>query len=184
MSKRSVFCISASRGRADRIVHELKAAAFSNADLSVLFLDRSASNQNASTNKAPASTTSPAGPSPAEIRGVMAWIASIRPLVIPGVSPLIAAGPVAAVLGNSTVGGIAGGLIDFDVPQVEASRYEARIKDGDILIGVHSENPEKSNEAREIFTANEAEDICTLIEISTPKIPLQSAYGPSRQTVA
>jgi outer membrane lipoprotein SlyB len=114
----------------------------------------------------------------------LGWIAGIRSIVIPGVDPLIAAGPVAAAMGSATVGGIAGGLIDFDVPHVEASRYESRIKDGQILIAVHSENPEMSDRAREIFTANEAEAICTMIDVFTPKIPLRSASGTPRESVA
>jgi hypothetical protein len=180
MAKRSVFCISASRGRADRLVHDLKEADFSGSDLSVLFLDRSPTGLRPGAKGTPGSVTSAAAPPSAEIRGVLSWIAGIRSIVIPGVGPLIAAGPVAAALSSATVGGIAGGLIAFDVPQVEAARYDGRIMGGDILIAVHSENPERSNQAREIFTANEAESICTMIEVLAPKPPLQSAYGPRR----
>jgi hypothetical protein len=179
MSKRSVFCIASSRGRADRIVHDLKEAAFAGTDISVLFLDGSVA-----ATKRPAAAAVPAAQSSSEIRGVLGWIAGIRSIVIPGVDPLIAAGPVAAAMGSATVGGIAGGLIDFDVPHVEASRYESRIKDGQILIAVHSENPEMSDRAREIFTANEAEAICTMIDVFTPKIPLRSASGTPRESVA
>jgi hypothetical protein len=178
MSKRSVFCIAASRGRADRIVHDLKEAGYSGAELSVLFLDGSAGDGRASASKSHAAVGVLAVRSACEIRGVLAWIAGIRPLVIPGVGPLIAAGPVAAALGSATLGGIAGGLTDFDVPQVEAMRYESRIKDGAILISVHSENPEKSDQARGIFTENGAENICTMIEVSTPKFPWRNAGAP------
>jgi hypothetical protein len=180
MPKRSVFCISASRGRADRIVHDLKEAGFAGSDLSILFLNQSATERHPGNKATPAAAVSAAVPPAAEIRGVLAWIPGIRPLVIPGVSPLIAAGPIAAALSSATVGGIAGGLTDFNVPQTEAARYEGRINGGDMLIAVHSENPERSNQAREIFTANEAENICTMIEVLAPRISLQSAYGPPR----
>jgi hypothetical protein len=184
MSKRSVFCIAESRGRADRIVHDLKEANFSSTDLSVLFLDGTASDGPASAAKPLTAKNVLTARSAGEIRGVLGWIAGIRSLVIPGVGPLIGAGPVAAALSSVTLGGIAGGLLDFDVPQVEASRYEGRIKDGCILISVHSENPEKSDQARGIFTENEAENICTLIEVSTPKIRLRNAAGSPREFVA
>jgi hypothetical protein len=180
MSKRSVFCIAASRGRADCIIHDLKTAAFSNRDLSVLFLDGRAGNGPAGTPKLPVQTAESAG----EIRGVLSWIEGIRSLSIPGVGPLIAAGPIAAALGSATVGGLAGGLMDFDVPEVEARRFEARIKDGQILLAVHSENPEMSDQARGIFTANEAEAICTMIDVFTPKTFLRGASGPSRESAA
>ena len=184
MSKRSVFCIAPSRGRADRIVHELKEAEFSNTVISVLFLDRSAGDERAGSNKPSASAGAPASRSTGEIRGVFSWIDGIRSLTIPGVGPLIAAGPVAAALSSTTVGGVAGGLVDFDVPQVEAARYEARIKDGQILIAVHSENPEMSDHAREIFTANEAEAICTMIDVFTPKTLLRNPSGPPHASAA
>ncbi len=180
MSKRSVFCIASSRGRADCIIHDLKTAAFSNRDLSVLFLDGRAGDGPGGAPKPPA----PAAESAGEIRGVLSWIEGIRSLAIPGVGPLIAAGPIAAALGSATVGGIAGGLMDFDVPEVEARRFEAKIKDGQILLAVHSENPEMSDQAREIFTTNAAEAICTMIDVFTPKTPLGSAYGPRRESAA
>jgi len=184
MPKRSVICISASRGRADRIVHDLKEAGFSGSDLSVLFLDRSTTDRRPGNKGIPASPISAVAPPSTEIRGVLGWIPGIRLLLIPGVAPLIAAGPIAAALSSATVGGIAGGLIDFNVPQVEAARYEGRINDGDMLIAVHSENPESSDQARAIFTANEAENIFTMIEVLASKISLQSAYGPHSRTVA
>lgn len=40
MTKKSVFCIATSRGKAERIVESLKAANFSNNDISVLFPDK------------------------------------------------------------------------------------------------------------------------------------------------
>jgi hypothetical protein len=184
MSKRSVFCVASSRGRADRILHDLKEAEFASTEISVLFLDSAASEARAAAGKASApsgaAVVRPAG----EIRGVLGWIDGIRSLAIPGVGPLIAAGPVAAVLSSRTVGGIAGGLADFDVPNVEASRYEAKIKEGQILIAVHSENPEKSDQAREIFNANEAEAVFTMIDVFTPRTLLKGASGPQRESAA
>jgi hypothetical protein len=173
------LCIAPSRGRADRIVHDLKEAGFLATDLSVLFLDESTSDRPASSAKSLTSKDVLTARSACEIRGVLGWIAGISTLVIPGVGPLIGAGPVASALGSATLGGIAGGLIDFDVPQVEAMRYEGRIKDGCILISVHSENPEKSDEARGIFTENGAENICTLIEVSTSRIPWRTTAFPN-----
>jgi hypothetical protein len=114
----------------------------------------------------------------------LGWIAGICPIVIPGAAPLIGAGPVAAALSSTTRGGIAGGLTDFDVPQVEAGIYEGRIADGGLLISVHSENPETSDQARGIFTENGAEHIFTMIEVSTPKPYLRSVGGPPRGSVA
>ena len=43
MSKKSVFCIAPFRHQADQIVNQLKAANFSNNDISVLFPDKATS---------------------------------------------------------------------------------------------------------------------------------------------
>jgi len=184
MSKRSVFCIATSRGRADRIIHDLREAEFPNTEISVLFLAGSADDGGASAKERPVAERAPAAQSAGEIRGVLGWIAGAGQIVIPGVGPLIAAGPIAAALGSATVGGIAGGLVDFDIPPAEARHYEARIKIGQIFIVVHSENPEISGRAREIFAANEAEAICTMVDVFTPRIPLRSASGPPRKSAA
>lgn len=184
MSQRSVYCITQSRGRADRIVHDLKEEDFSSTGISILFLDPSANDERASANGASVAARAVVAQSAPAIRGVMRWIAGIGPVVIPGVGPLIAAGPIGAALSRATVGGVAGGLIDFGVPQLEAKRYEGRIKDGHILISVHTENPEKSDRAREIFVAEGAEDICTMIEVSTPKFLSRTPFDLPRVTAA
>ncbi len=176
MSQRSVFCIASSRGRADRIVHQLKEAGFSNQDISALFLDQHPGGERAPGRKAGASTGA--------IRGVMGWIAGVRRVVIPGVDPLIAAGPVAVALGEATAGGVAGGLIDFGIPPVEARCYEARILDGAFLIAVQSANPDQSDRAREIFATEGAENICTLTNVSTAQSPRGGAGGVPRRTAA
>ena len=97
----------------------------------------------------------------------MAWIAAVACRVVPGVDPVIAAGPIANVLSNAEGGSVANGLIDFGVPHAEARRYEGRIRDGNILVSVHTESSDKSDQAREIFSAAGAEDICMMTENSS-----------------
>jgi len=170
MSRNSVFCIAPSRGRADRIVHGLKEAEFPSTDISVVFLDQEAG------------AGREASPAKGAIRGVLGWIAGARRMAIPGIDSLIAAGPVAAALGGATVRGVAGGLIEFGLPPAEAGGYEGRIKGGAFLIAVQSENPDRCDRAREIFTAEGAEDLCTQIEISTPMPARRNTYGMFRGT--
>ena len=114
----------------------------------------------------------------------MGWIAGIGALAIPGVGPFIAAGPIIAALSGAaigaTVGGIAGGLIGLGIPEIEAKRYEGKVKAGNILISVHTENSTEITRAKDIFTKAGAEDICTTGEASTPKNPKENAYVPRR----
>ena len=174
MSKKSVFCITTSRDQADRIVGLLKAANFSNNDISVLFPDKDTTRDFAheKNTKAPEGVATGAGTG-GVIGGALGWIAGIGALAIPGVGPFIAAGPIMAALSGAAIGaatgGIAGGLIGLGIPELEAKRYEGKIKEGNILISVHTENSEEISRAKDIFTKAGAQDICTTGESSPPK---------------
>ncbi len=173
MSKKSVFCIATTRNQADQIVDRLKAANFSNNDISALFADKDTSHDFAheKNTKAPEGAVTGAGTG-GVIGGALGWIAGIGALAIPGIGPFIAAGPIMAALSGAaigaTVGGIAGGLIGLGIPELEAKRYEGKLKEGNILISVHADNSEEITRAKDIFTKEGAQDICTTGESSTP----------------
>jgi hypothetical protein len=174
MSKKSVYCIATSRTQANQIVNQLKAARFSNSDISALFADKESGHDFAheKNTKAPAGAVAGAGTG-GIIGGALGWIAGIGALAIPGVGPFIAAGPIMAALGGAavgaTVGGITGALIGMGIPELEAKRYEGKLKQGNILISVHAENSEEIDRAKAIFDQAGAEDICTVADSSTPK---------------
>ena len=69
---------------------------------------------------------------------------------------------------GAAVGGIAGGLIGLGIPEFEAKRYEGKVKQGNLLISVHTDNSEEITRAKDIFSRAGAQDICTG-EASTPK---------------
>ena len=52
---------------------------------------------------------------------------------------------------GAAVGGISGALIGLGIPEYEAKQYEGKIKEGNILIAVHSENSEEVKRAKDIF---------------------------------
>jgi len=182
MSKKSVFCITTSRDQADRIVDQLKTADFSSNDISVLFPDKGTTRDFAheKNTKAPEGAVTGAGAG-GVLGGALGWIAGIGALAIPGVGPFIAAGPIVAALSGAalgaTVGGIAGALIGMGIPEIEAKRYEGKVKAGNILISVHTENSEEIATAKDIFTKAGAEDICTTGEASTPKESRAASRG-------
>jgi hypothetical protein len=185
MPQRSVFCIALSRGRAGRIVLDLKEGRFSSTEISALFLDQSAISVRDEANEDSHSPSELPIQSADVICGVMAWIAAVACHVVPGVDPIIAAGPIATVLSDATSNGVADGLIDFGVPQAEARRYEGRIKDGRVLVSVHTESSDKSDQARAIFSAAGAEDICTTTENRPSKSSTSwDVYGTSGATMA
>ena len=194
MSKKSVFCIATSRSQTDRIVDQLKTANFSNNDISVLFPDKGTTRDFAheKNTKAPEGAVAGAGTG-GVVGGALGWIVGIGALAIPGVGPFIAAGPILAALSGAAIGaaagGIAGGLIGMGIPELEAKRYEGKVKEGNILLSVHTENSEEIKLAKKIFTNAGAQDICTTGEASTPTDnkateraahPAEEAYAGTR----
>ena len=107
------------------------------------------------------------------IGGALGWIVGIGALAIPGVGPFIAAGPIMAALSGAAIGaaagGIAGGLIGLGIPELEAKRYEGKVKAGNLLLSVHTENSEEITRAKDIFKQAGAQDICVTGDASTPK---------------
>ena len=73
-----------------------------------------------------------------------------------------------AAVGAAT-GGIVGGLIGLGIPEIEAKRYEEKLKKGNYLIAVHTEEGEDANRAKRIFQNAGAEDLSTVSEASAPK---------------
>jgi len=184
--EKSVFCITTSREQADHVVERLKTANFSNNDISVLFPDKGTTRDFAheKNTKAPEGAVVGAGTG-GVIGGALGWIAGIGALAIPGVGPFIAAGPIIAALSGAAVGaavgGIAGGLIGLGIPEIEAKRYEGKVKAGNILISVHTEDSQEIARAKDIFTQTGAQDICSTGEASTPKeskAPHRAAHPP------
>src|SRR5208282_1925891 len=94
--------------------------------------------------------------------------AGIGSLAIPGVGPLIAAGPIIAALTGvgvgGAVGGIAGALVGMGIPEYEAKRFEGRVKSGGILLSVHSDNAEWTKKAKKVLENTGAEDISSASE--------------------
>ncbi|MGI8966209.1 MAG: DUF3341 domain-containing protein, partial [Limisphaerales bacterium] len=121
--------------------------------------------------KAPEGATT-GGVSGGLLGGALGWLVGIGALAIPGVGPFIAAGPIMAALGGAAVGGAVGGitgaLIGLGIPELEAKRYEGKIKGGNVLIAVHSENSDETKRAKEIFENAGAEDISSTGESSAP----------------
>jgi uncharacterized membrane protein len=75
-----------------------------------------------------------------------------------------------AALGGAAVGaatgGLAGALIGLGVPELEAKQYEERIRSGNILMSVHTEDAEERRRAKDILERHHASDISSAGEES------------------
>jgi hypothetical protein len=91
-------------------------------------------------------------------------------LAIPGIGPVIAAGPLLAALAGIGIGGALGGftgsLVGLGIPEYEAKKYEGQLLKGGILVAVRCETPQQADRAREVFAASGAQDVATSRETS------------------
>lgn len=161
---KSVFGIMPSEASAIQAAEALKSAGFLPNDISALFPDKSGTKDFAHEQhtKAPEGATTGAGVGGA-LGGGLGWLMGIGALAIPGVGPFVAAGPIMAALSGAAagalVGGITGSLIGLGIPELEAKRYEGKIRAGNILLAVHAETSEQIDRAKEIFKNAGAEDV-------------------------
>jgi hypothetical protein len=75
-------------------------------------------------------------------------------------------GALAGVGVGGAIGGIAGALIGMGIPEYEAKRYEGRIREGGILLSVHSDNSEWTKRAKQILEQTGAQDVSSTGEAS------------------
>jgi hypothetical protein len=174
MAKKAVFCTVNTEDKAIRIVDDLKSAGFSSNDISGLFPDRRSSRDFAHEQNTKAPEGAAAGASAGGLLGgALGWLAGIGALAIPGVGPLIAAGPIMGLLSGAAVGaatgGVTGALVGYGMPEIEAKRYEGKVKGGNIVLSVHTDNGDEVSRAKEIMKRHHAEDISYTGEASVPR---------------
>jgi rhodanese-related sulfurtransferase len=168
----AVFGIYKSVAQAERAVATLTSAGFANNDISVLLTDAQSSHDFAHQKKTKAPEGTAAGATTGGIiGGALGLLAGIGTLAIPGVGPLIAAGPLLATLAGVGAGGAAGGIIGalagMGIPEYEAKRYEGRVKNGGVLLSVHCDSSKRVTAAKELLKSTGAEDISATGEVSS-----------------
>lgn len=161
---KAVFGIFSSRGEAERAVDVLIDAGFPSTCISVLLPDTRSTQELAHEKhtKAPEGTTAGATVG-GVIGGTLGLLAGAGALAIPGIGPLLAAGPIVAGLAGlgagGAVGGLVGALAGMGVPEYEAKSYEGRVKGGGMLLSVHCETAEQVDRARHLLAGAGATDI-------------------------
>jgi len=164
--ERAVICIVRDEPIALRIVDRLRTAGFSGGDISVLFPDRGGSRDFAHEQGTKAPEGAATGAATGGILGgVGGWLVGIGALAIPGLGPFVAAGPIMAALSGAAagaaLGGVTGALVGMGIPEYEAKLYEGKLKDGRLLLAVHTEDADQRRQAKEIFEREGAEDVRT-----------------------
>jgi hypothetical protein len=147
----------------------LRAASFSNNDTSVLFPDKIGTRDfvHEHNTKAPEGAVTGAGTG-GILGGALGWLVGIGTVAIPGLGPFIAAGPLMAALSGAAagaaLGGVTGALIGMGILEYEAKQYEGKLREGNILISVHTEDSTERERAKTIFENLRAESISSTSE--------------------
>jgi hypothetical protein len=168
-----VYGIATTDEQAVRISNRLNNAGFAPADISVVSSDRRGPRELAHQNstKAPEGAATGVGAG-AILGGAVGWLVGIGALAIPGVGPLVAAGPILAALSGvavgGTLGGLTGALVGLGIPEYEAKLYEENLQKGNILLCAHAENLHYATQARQIFLDEGATDVSVGQEAAVP----------------
>lgn len=169
--KTAVYGIYRAESQAEQAAGRLLAAGFSNDSISVLLQDTRGTKDFAheKNTKAPEGTAAGATTG-GVVGGTLGLLAGIGALAIPGVGPLIAAGPIMGALAGLGVGGAVGGLIGamvgMGIPEYEAKRYEGHLKKGGVLMSVHCSTSEQIDRAKKLLEQTGAQDISSSGEAS------------------
>ncbi len=177
MSKnKSVIATVDSQARAERIVVSLQSAGVAPSDISAIFPDQRGSRDFAleQNTKAPEGAVTGVA-SGGVLGGTLGLLAGIGALAIPGLGPFIAAGPLMAALSGAAaggaVGGVVGALIGLGIPEVEAKKYESKLRSGNIVIAVHVDDRDEQKRVEDILKHEGAVDVSTTSEASVPDEP-------------
>lgn len=80
----------------------------------------------------------------AVLGGLGGLLVGLGALAIPGIGPVLAAGPIASALAGAGLGAVAGGIVgaltDLGIPEDQANRYAEGIRRGGTLVVVRSED--------------------------------------------
>ncbi|WP_375104982.1 general stress protein [Paenibacillus sp. RS8] len=155
MNKRIVG-VFAAEYEASRAIEELKRQGCRTEDISII----ARNNDSVDSLRDESGTQAPEGIATGAatgglLGGLTGLLMGIGALAIPGIGPIIAAGPLAATLAGAAIGagsgGLVGGLIGLGIPEEEAKRYDNYVGEGHILVMVDVEGAEKEEEVKRIF---------------------------------
>jgi uncharacterized membrane protein len=160
---RIIYCTPDGEAKAEQVINQLKDAGFSSKDISVILPDPTGNmflayefNHKSKEGTATGATTG------AVAGGILGWLAGVGTLALPGIGPLVMAGPImaamAGVAAGGAVGGLSGALIGLGLKEDDVNRYVGRIKEGRVMISVHTDDPEQEEKARAIFDAAGVEE--------------------------
>jgi hypothetical protein len=158
---KTVVGLMNTREEAWDVIQELVDKGFSREDISMMARDQDNETRSYTGTETESSTLEGAGKG-AAIGGTAGLLVGIAALAIPGVGPIVAAGPLATALTGLGIGAAAGGIIgalaNIGVPEDEAGYYAEGVRRGGVLVTV-SASEAQAERAAQIMRQHGAVDI-------------------------
>jgi hypothetical protein len=169
----SIVAVYPDHASAEHAIRQLHEAGFAMGDLSIIGRDFQLSEEPVGFISAGDYAKVGAGTG-AWFGGLFGLLVGAAFLVLPGVGPVVVAGPLAAALlaglegaiAGTALGSLAGALVGWGIPRDRAIKYETQIKGGKFLVVVHGV-PECIARARSLLTPHALEHL----EVYEPTLP-------------
>ncbi|HET7670660.1 MAG TPA: YsnF/AvaK domain-containing protein [Burkholderiales bacterium] len=161
---KTVVGLMDSYSEAQAAVRDLSAAGFSGDHIGLVAHERHASDLGVKAKDGSAASGALAGAGAgAAVGGIAGLLLALAPLAIPGIGPIIAAGPIAAALAGAGLGALAGGMIGgltkLGVPEEDAHVYAEGVRRGGTLVTASAETDAQADRAVAILKRHGAVDI-------------------------
>jgi len=157
----TVYALASSEPQANEILTHLRNLGFTTSEISVLL-----KNQGDTRNMTLKENAIRGAEKGGLLGGALGGLAGLSVLAIPGIGPFLALGPILSAIGGaavgSAVGGLAGGtgaMSSLSLPADVERVVEERLAQGDILIGIHSDDPVIRDRALRVFRSAGVEDV-------------------------
>ena len=148
---------------AHQVANDLRAAGFLDSDISIVANNAAGEyREDTRVTTDNGSATAKGAVTGAVVGGGAGLAASLAGLAIPGIGPIIAAGPIVATLAGAgtgaVAGGLIGGLVDLGVPENDAQYYAESVRRGGALVTVRADES-RADEVAAILRERGAVDI-------------------------
>jgi uncharacterized membrane protein len=147
-----VIGIFQSKREAEQAVNQLRSQGFTNQEINIVSKQDQKQTEYAEDDITDGALTG------GTLGGIGGLLLGAGALAIPGLGPIVAVGPIAAALSGAVMGGVAGGLIDWGIPEEVSRRYENSVREGGILAVIRT-SATSVNQAATILRQNGAQDV-------------------------
>ncbi|QJW47831.1 hypothetical protein HA075_20045 [bacterium BFN5] len=151
-NQKTVIGVFVSRSDAETAVQTLRSQGFTNEEINIVSKHQKNNNVSYDDDITDGALTG------STIGGIGGLLIGAGAMVVPGVGPLLAAGPISAAIGGALAGGLAGGLIDWGIPSEASHRYAKEVEQDKILAIIRTDD-NRVNEAAKILRQYGANDV-------------------------